>query len=77
MLDNRDPRDDPVTVLEGWLAMLGRLGRAGHVAVPRLNAWRNHPNPWVRMWVRETLEKIESRTAVRDPAGASPSQINK
>lgn len=54
----RDPRDDPVDVLEGWFEMLGRLGTAGRAAIPRLEACRTHPNPWVRMWAAEAIEKI-------------------
>jgi len=44
--------------LEEWLEMFGRLGPAARLAIPRLNEFRNHPNPWVRMWASEALARI-------------------
>jgi len=58
MLASRDARDGPNEMLEEWFEMLGRLGRAGRLAVPRSNEYRKHPDPWVRMWATEALERI-------------------
>src|SRR5262249_44690137 len=58
MLTSRDPRDGPNEMLEGWFDMLGRLGRAGRLAIPRLNECSKHPDPWVRMWAEEALVRI-------------------
>ncbi len=44
--------------LEEWFEVLGRLGIGARLAVPRLNEFRNHANPWVRMWAAEALRQI-------------------
>jgi len=53
-----DPRDRRLERLEGWFEMLGRFGTAGRLAIPRLNEFRKHPDPWVRMWASEALAQI-------------------
>jgi HEAT repeats len=38
---------------------IGSFGPAGRLAIPGLNEFRkNHPNPWVRIWAAEALERI-------------------
>jgi hypothetical protein len=58
MLAYRDPRDAQVDHLEEWFERLSRLGIGARLAIPKLEELRKHPNPWVRMWAREALEKI-------------------
>jgi len=53
-----DPRDADVDHLEDWFKSLSRLGVGARLAIPRLQDFRKHANPWVRMWAREALEKI-------------------
>jgi hypothetical protein len=69
--------------LEEWFETLGRFGVAGRLAIPRLSEFRNHPNPWVRMWAGEALTRIvakDSSTTVpsrsTDSAPAPPQQRN-
>jgi hypothetical protein len=70
MLAFPDPRDEEVAHLEGWFEAFSRLGVGGRLAIPRLEEFRMHPNPWVRMWAREALEKIQGRRrAVLGPTG--------
>jgi hypothetical protein len=54
-----DPRSGgpPMRVGE-WFENLGRFGVGGRLAIPRLNEFRRHPNPWVRMWATEVLRRI-------------------
>ncbi len=61
--DRRD-WDPPMHVAE-WFENLGRFGVGGRLAIPRLNEFRRHPNPWVRMWATEALRRtrrIRART---------------
>jgi hypothetical protein len=59
MFADPDPRDeDGIEDLEGWLEGLGDFGTAARLAIPRLNEFRKHPNPWVRMWASEALTRI-------------------
>ena len=53
------PLDDDVDYLEEWIERFGRLGVGARLAVPRLKELGQRANPWVRMWAREALEKIE------------------
>jgi HEAT repeat protein len=54
-----DPRaGEPPMQLEEWFELLGRLGVGGRLAIPRLNEFRAHPNPWVRMWATDALSRI-------------------
>jgi HEAT repeat protein len=54
-----DPRDgDESDYLEEWLERLSRLGPSARLAVPRLQEFRKHPNPWIRMWASEALIRI-------------------
>jgi HEAT repeat protein len=46
--------------LEEWFEVLGRLGVGARLAIPRLREFRDHHNPWVRMWATEALKKISS-----------------
>jgi HEAT repeat protein len=41
---------------------IGRLGVAGHLAIPRLNELRNDRDPFVRMWAAEALKRITPPT---------------
>ena len=44
-----DPRHDPyLDYYEEWYELLGRLGPGARLAIPRLNEFRNDPNPWLR-----------------------------
>jgi HEAT repeat protein len=64
-----DPRDDDnFDYLEEWLETLGHFGIAGRMAIPRMNDLRKHPNPWVRMWAAETLERITAPPRAAKPA---------
>jgi HEAT repeat protein len=65
MITDSDPRDGGIEVLEEWLEALGRFGYAGHLAIPRLKDYCKHPDPWVRMWATEALERITSPTPAR------------
>lgn len=53
-----DPRYESPVVARGWFASLGRLGPAGRAAVPRLTEFSQHPDPWVRLWAKDALERI-------------------
>ena len=66
MIANSDPRDENgIEYLEGWLERLGDFGTAARLAIPRLNEFRKHPNPWVRMWAAEALERIVKARPVK------------
>ncbi len=56
LFDPRDEFDDEVT--EEWFETIGSFGTAARLAIPRLNAFREHPNPWIRLWAKEALERI-------------------
>jgi len=56
-----DPADDQ----ESWFEKIGRFGVAGRLAIPRLNEFRKYPNPWVRMWAAEALERIVPHPPVK------------
>jgi hypothetical protein len=59
MIANSNPMDETgVEYLESWLERLGDFGTAARLAIPRLNEFRKHPHPWVRMWAAEALERI-------------------
>jgi HEAT repeat protein len=59
MIAQADPRDlDPPMLVGGWFENLGRFGVGGRLAIPRLNEFRKHSNPWVRMWAAEALRRI-------------------
>jgi len=58
MVTSRDPRDEHIEYLEEWFETLGSLRTAARVAIPRLKEYRKHPDPCVRMWATEALEKI-------------------
>ena len=45
-------------ILDGWFEDIGHLGRGARLASPRLNESRKHPNPWIRLWATEALERI-------------------
>ena len=48
-----------VEYLGEWFELIGRLGTGARLAIPRLNEFRqNHPNPWVRIWAAEALQRI-------------------
>ena len=47
-----------IGILDGWFENVGRLGSGARLAIPRLNEFRKHPSPWVRMWAAEALEQI-------------------
>jgi HEAT repeat protein len=66
MLAFSDPRDEQVDSLEEWFETFARLGVGARLAVPRLNEFRKHPDPWVRMWAAEALEKIERPAQPQD-----------
>jgi hypothetical protein len=67
MFGSIDPREEEsIELIEDWLETLSSFGTAGRLAIPRLNGLRKHPNPWVRMWATEALERITARTR---PAG--------
>jgi hypothetical protein len=54
-----DPRDEgPPEYLESWIESLGTYGAAGREAIPRLNAYRVHRDPWIRLWATEALRQI-------------------
>jgi HEAT repeat protein len=56
---HRDPRlGDPGLYLGNWFERLARFGVGGRLAIPRLNEFREHPSPWVRMWASEALTRI-------------------
>ena len=53
------PRDwDPPMHVGEWFENLGHFGVGGRLAIPRLNEFRKHPNPWVRMCATEALRRI-------------------
>jgi HEAT repeat protein len=56
-----DPREAQVDIkyLESWMETFGALGVAARLAIPRLQELRKHANPWVRMWAKEALERIQ------------------
>jgi HEAT repeat protein len=59
MFAEADPRDwDPPMHVGEWFEDLGRFGVGGRLAIPRLNDFRKHSNPWVRMWATEALRRI-------------------
>jgi HEAT repeat protein len=69
MAGSIDPREEEsIEQIEHWLETLGSFGSAGRRAIPHLNELCKHPNPWVRMWAAETLEKL---TAPARPAGTA------
>ena len=79
MIANADPRDENgIEYLEGWLERLGDFGTAARLAIPRLNEFREHLNPWVRMWAAEALERIVphvvSKTGAAVTAKPGPSR---
>ncbi len=49
---------DESLYIEEYLARLGDLGIGGALAVPRLNEFRRHRNPFIRLWAGETLDRI-------------------
>ena len=54
---------------ENWFKDLGRLGVGGRLAIQRLNEFRNHPNPFVRMWASEALAQVVPKdTPLRIPS---------
>jgi HEAT repeat protein len=64
-----DPNEDyEHEFLQESIETLGSFGTAGRLAIPRLNEFRKHPNPWVRMWAAEALERI-----VTGPSGRADS----
>ncbi len=73
---NRDPRRaDGTEYLEKWIETFGRFGPAGRLAVPRLNEFREHPNPWVRMWATEALSRIVPNDSRCRSLPAGPSRF--
>ena len=50
--------DESLPFLEEWFEQVGRFGQGSRAAIPRLSQLRSHPNPWVRLWATETLERI-------------------
>ena len=54
-----DPRrGGALKYLESWLDTFGRLGIAGRLAIPRLKELSTYPNPFVRLWAAEALERV-------------------
>jgi HEAT repeat protein len=49
---------DPSTHVGELFENLGRFGVGARLAIPRLNEFRKHPSPWVRMWATEALRRI-------------------
>jgi HEAT repeat protein len=49
---------DPLKNGEWLLEPLGRFGVAGRLAIPRLKELCGYPDPFVRMWAAEALERI-------------------
>jgi HEAT repeat protein len=43
---------------ESCIEALGTYGAAGREAIPRLNEYRVHRNPWIRLWATEALRQI-------------------
>jgi HEAT repeat protein len=59
LIANLDPRNrDQIEYLETWIEHLGCFGKGARLAIPRLNEFRKHPDPWVQMWAEEALERI-------------------
>ena len=56
LFDPGDEFDDEFT--EEWFETIGSFGTAARVAIPRLNEFREHPNPWIRLWAKEALGRI-------------------
>jgi HEAT repeat protein len=55
--------DDANEVIEKWFEAIGTFGSAARLAIPRLNAFRKHPNPWVCLWAAEALGRIAPASA--------------
>ncbi|MHC5543797.1 hypothetical protein ACYOEI_36685, partial [Singulisphaera rosea] len=49
---------DEARFTEGYFQQFDRLGIGARMAIPRLNALRSHPNPWIRRRAEETLGEI-------------------
>jgi HEAT repeat protein len=54
-----DSWNDGLDYLESQIEVFAELGIGARLAVPRLKEFRKHPDPWVRMWAGEALEKIQ------------------
>ncbi len=66
-----DPREDyEHEFLQESIEDLGSFGTAARLAIPRLNAFRKHPNPWVRIWAAEALDRI-----VKGPSSRADSSL--
>jgi HEAT repeat protein len=64
MIADADPgAENNIVYLESWLELFGNMGTAGRRAIPRLNEFRKHPHPWVRMWASEALARILPKQA--------------
>jgi HEAT repeat protein len=50
---------DPISSLEEFLEFVGSLGPAARAAIPRVNEFLKHSNPWVRMWAVDALARID------------------
>jgi hypothetical protein len=55
------PRDEETDHLERWFEAIARLGFGARLAIPRLEVYRRHTNPWVRMWAGDALAKIDRK----------------
>ncbi len=49
---------DPLDRSEWIFQRIARLGVAGRLAIPRLKELQSYPNPFVRLWAAEALERI-------------------
>jgi len=77
---HRDPRSgDPGMPFGEWFEHLTRFGVGSRLAIPRLNEFRKHPNPWVRMWASEALKRImpmdNSLTIPSRPTKSAPATL--
>jgi HEAT repeat protein len=58
-LEDRFPWDTQEAEFIEWqFKRLSRLGAAARVAVPRLKEYLDDPDPWVRLWAKEALQRI-------------------
>lgn len=61
---------DDTRNVEGYFEAIADYGVAGRAAIARMNELRRHRNPWIRLWARETLGRIDPE-AHRTPAAPS------
>ncbi len=58
MFAREDSAGPPPMYIEDWFETLGRLAVGARLAIPRLTQFRDHPDPWVRMWAADALKQI-------------------